>query len=554
MPDLVATPPLSKSPRDETTCETTARVSALERAGIAIGFCALLLLAFRVFAFVHDDAFITYRYAWHLRHGFGAVFNPGERTEGYSCPLYMVLTSALMLLPGDVLFRAKVLGALFAAGAVVAAWKLARELEMPDWARAAVPILVGANPSLALSSVDGMETSLQMLLVTLTALFFLRERRTGRGWLSAITMVGVVLNRAEGFVYLLAALPLVALGMRGRRFARRDAIWLAATLIPTALFFLWRHAYYGWWMPNTYYAKNMPLEAALDFGMGPAYAMRTLFYNLNGRIPLVAVSALLWLAALAGAMSERIRQRGALVLPVVVGVQLLVALRAGGDWMQGWRYMAAVVPVWTVLIVVGLAEPGEALAKVGRAATGRVVGLCGVTAILAVSAWAAVEYHRPEDGQISWAAQDWATNARGLLRGYRLENTIITADILNARLPAGSTVAFSEVGAVPYFTPTLRWLDTYGLTDSGIAHLPSLNRYRTGLTGDYTSADSTIGKEILRRRPDYVIRWQSGEAAESSILDGEYAPSYRAPVKALFGTPGTYVLQVWKRRHFAVSK
>jgi len=225
----------------------------------------------------------------------------------------------------------------------------------------------------------------------------------------------------------------------------------------------------------------------------------------------------------------------------------MVALRAGGDWMQGWRFMMAVVPLWTVLIVVGLSEPGEALAKMGRMAIGRAVGICGAALVLVACAWAAVEYHRPEDGLVSWAERGWAMDARGLLRGYKMENTILTADILNSRLPAGSTVAFSEVGAVPYYSPGLRWLDTYGLTDSGIAHLPSLNRFRTGVTGDYASADTAVGRELLNRRPDYVIRWISADAPETSILGGAYVPYFRAPVKPLFGTPGTYVVQVWKR-------
>ena len=158
------------------TGPASSEVSLAERMGLAIGICALLFLSFRVFAFVNDDAFITYRYAWHLRHGFGPVFNPGERTEGYSCPLYMALTSLLMFLPGDVLFRAKALGVLCSIGALYAAWRLAREIDLPAWARAAVPLLVGANPSFALSTVDGMETSLQALLISLTVLLFFCER------------------------------------------------------------------------------------------------------------------------------------------------------------------------------------------------------------------------------------------------------------------------------------------------------------------------------------------------------------------------------------------
>jgi len=37
-----------------------------------------------------DDAFIVYRYADHLAHGHGFVFNEGERVEGVTCFLWTV--------------------------------------------------------------------------------------------------------------------------------------------------------------------------------------------------------------------------------------------------------------------------------------------------------------------------------------------------------------------------------------------------------------------------------------------------------------------------------
>src|SRR5215831_17241797 len=48
--------------------------------------------------FVCDDAFISYRYAANLAHGRGLVFNPGERVEGYTNFLWVVLCSALIRL------------------------------------------------------------------------------------------------------------------------------------------------------------------------------------------------------------------------------------------------------------------------------------------------------------------------------------------------------------------------------------------------------------------------------------------------------------------------
>jgi arabinofuranosyltransferase len=529
----------------DTSPETT-RTSLAERIGLAAGAVLLLYFAFNVFAFVHDDAFITYRYSYNLRHGFGAVFNPGEHTEGYSCPLYMLLTALLMFLPGDVLFRAKVLGLLFAVGAVWAAWRLAKELDLPVWARASAPFLVGVNSSVAFSAIDGMETSLQMLFVTVAALVFLREQRAGEGWHSALWLLAAALNRAEGAVFFLAALVPFFMGVRQRGFGKRERTWLVAFVVPMALFLLWRLYYYHDLLPNTVYAKNMPLMNALDPSLGPAYLGRTLFVNLNQRISLALISGVLWLVALAGAVSERLKRPGGLVLPLLVLAQTLVALRAGGDWMQGWRYMMAVVPLWTLLIVLGAVDMAQGLEKVGQWQAGIGLGMTCVALFAGLCLWAAPDFRDPKEGAFSWARQGWATDAKGLLRDYRMANTIATAEFLNRTLPKGALVAYSEMGATPFYTPELRWLDTYGLTDRTIARIPTLGKFRTGVTGDFTDAGTTVGRHILGCKPDYVIRWLLNAPSGISILDGNYLPMARTSLHNFQGDE-PLVLQVWKR-------
>lgn len=535
--------PASDVPVSALVRQTTAS-PWLPAAGLLIGALLLLICSFRLFAFVQDDAFITYRYAWNLRHGFGPVFNPGDHTEGYSCPLFMALTSLLMVLPGDVLLRSKLLGIGFALGTLWVAWRLVAELELPLWARAVFPVLLGASSSFALNAVDGMESSLQALLITVAALLFIREQKEGRGWWSVLPLVAAALNRPEAALYFAAALVVRALAARGRRFRRDDAFWFAAFCAPYAAFLLWRHAYYGDWLPNTVYAKHIPLQVALELNQGPAYLLRTIFPNLSQRAGLAAISAALWLGVLTGAVSDRVRRNRAVILPLLVAAQALVALRAGGDWMQGWRYMAPVFPLWTLLLLLGALEAGEAV-RHGRAR--RAVGMAAVSGLLAVFAWSATLY-LPHDGMISWARQGWATDARGLMRGLAMENTMRTADALNRSLPAGASVAFSEMGAAPFFTPKLRWLDAAGLTDREIGRMSSLARTRSGIASDYMDGSSEVGRVVLERRPDYVIAWLTDPRAAAPILDGAYVPAFRAPLRST--APGhPTVLQVWRRRN-----
>src|SRR5207244_12236047 len=47
-----------------------------------------------------DDAYISYRYAQNLARGNGLVFNPGERVEGYSNLLHVLLLAPFCRGPG----------------------------------------------------------------------------------------------------------------------------------------------------------------------------------------------------------------------------------------------------------------------------------------------------------------------------------------------------------------------------------------------------------------------------------------------------------------------
>ena len=48
-----------------------------------------------------DDAYISYRYARNLAAGDGLTFNPGERVEGYSNLLYVLLLAPAFLIARD---------------------------------------------------------------------------------------------------------------------------------------------------------------------------------------------------------------------------------------------------------------------------------------------------------------------------------------------------------------------------------------------------------------------------------------------------------------------
>lgn len=73
----------------------------------------LLLVHSLYFNYLSDDAFITFRYAKNFVQGKGIVFNTGERVEGYTNFLWLILLSFLMKLGGDIVVSSRILGVLF---------------------------------------------------------------------------------------------------------------------------------------------------------------------------------------------------------------------------------------------------------------------------------------------------------------------------------------------------------------------------------------------------------------------------------------------------------
>ena len=144
-------------------------------AWIAGGFAALAILAAYLWLtwvcspFVIDDAFISFRYAENLARGYGLVFNPGERVEGYTNFLWVMLIAASNAVGGDSLVTARVVGVL----ANLATLLLVGTATFRGWLRPVFPglallppILLAANYGFVLWGIGGLETSLFTLVVT----------------------------------------------------------------------------------------------------------------------------------------------------------------------------------------------------------------------------------------------------------------------------------------------------------------------------------------------------------------------------------------------------
>jgi MFS family permease len=447
--------------------------------GAAIAGAAIVSQAW-YFNWKLDDSYISFVYARNWVEGHGVVFNVGEKVEGYTCFLWVALMALGIWLGVDVERWSTALGVASALGTVAVTGALAAELSPPRWRRwAIVPVLCLAFwPPLSWWAASGMETTLFTFLPTLAVWWHIRTRAVSL--LAPVTLALAAMTRPEGWL-LSAILCLDALRQRGTR----GLAYIASFTAVFAPYFAWRTWYYGYLLPNTFYAKVGASDAQLWRGV----KYLKLFLADWGAVLLL--SAVVYFFA---AMSQEKHRGGSdvqdlagqaarfhLLLPVYLflACYCVYVVVVGGDIFHFHRFWVPIVPLLTVLmwaaVVCGLSS-----SRRKRFAT---VAL----AMLAVwwngnSAIGALRAQQPH-----------VRKERFLLTGSKA-----TGRCLRGRAAPEDAIAAIGIGALRYYSER-SVIDMLGLTDLHIAREVQVPMGQ-GLAG-HEKYDSQY---VLSRRPRYI--------------------------------------------------
>jgi arabinofuranosyltransferase len=431
----------------------------------------VLVMRARLFHYVVDDAYISFRYARNLvRHG-ELVFNPGERVEGITNLLWTVALAVPEWLRWTTASFATWLGLACAAGLLVltVAWGVARGrlTWMEAWLAA---LFLAALAPLPLWAQSGMETALFALLFV--AVFAAGDDLSSprRGMLAGL-LAGIgfaVRPEAALAIVLVVALGLWPRATRAAR-VRPAALALAAFAVLAGAVTLFRALYYGALVPNTFAAKRTFLRLLLQ--EGAEYTFTFLW-----RYAAIPLGALVALAFVRGRPGQFLRDCARHPLVIAAAAYGLYVVQAGGDWMPFGRFFVPVLP----LLLIAAAELAKSLGVDLARYRGR--SLCLALLLLLV----ALESVGRE--------QDWLAYNRDKLR----PNLELCADAL-LDLDSRPTIALSVAGLVPYRTE-LPTIDLLGLNDRTIAHSDPLP-YRS-LPGHHKMAPHYV---LDVRKPDLIF-------------------------------------------------
>lgn len=147
-----------------------------------------------------DDAYITFRYARNLLAGEVFVFNPGERVQGTTTPLYTLLMAGRGSVSGGTQapfpWLALGVNALADAGTCLLLYWMGRRLGAGAAGFAATLVWAIAPYSVTFA-IGGLETSLYVLLLSGPAAAYLGRRRTLVGLCAALALPNSLLAEAR---------------------------------------------------------------------------------------------------------------------------------------------------------------------------------------------------------------------------------------------------------------------------------------------------------------------------------------------------------------------
>lgn len=474
-------------------------------ARLALSGAMVLLLRVLVYsAWQCDDAYITHRSAANWIAGFGPVFNPGERVQAYTHPLWMVVSTVCQLVTGEAYFSVI---AVSIGLCVATAWVLATRVAADAWTGALAVLALTTAGGFVDYGVSGLESPLHFLLVVLSLAMadLPAGRRTVAAWSLLCATAALVLPDA---VLLFAPAAAVALHRGGPLSRTAPAALLGA--LPLVAWEAFSLTYYGSLVPNTALAKlNLDVPAAALAARGFAYLQDSLVHD-----PITLVAALFGtgIAITRGRAVDR-------ALAIGLLVSLVYVVRVGGDFMSG-RFVAA-----PGLLGLGL------LVRLGAASvTGAARGIAALCVVLYGLLLPGTRWLT--DGSYGVDAQSddllgptgvadergWYCPSTGLIRVLANYDTIVARGLPvppdagaiegAAELRRGTRlIVTSQMGYFGYFAgPTVHIVDPWSLGDPLLARLPfrptgpwRVGHYERSLPAGYL--DSLRADENLETDP-----------------------------------------------------
>lgn len=438
--------------------------------GFAIAVLSAILTFYivqvsRLRGWLIDDAGISFAYARNLAFGYGLVSQPGVLpVEGFSNPMWVFLLTIFAYAGFDIVEIVKPLSIILTICALVVFFIAFSRLMDSDYLALSVVAGLVVQPAFVIWSVGGLENPLLVFLVAISFYMCLLLPTPKKAVLAGILSGLTAITRPDGILYL-SIYPVLH-----PKYSKQT---LLSSLTVFGSYLVFRVAYFGEWLPNTYFMKAEGKTLGRTWLLALWGRLKSILLGLSGTKYLAAIiifSVILLLLLIL--WKRKIDQR--YITPTI-----FAAISIGGylfmpsDWMGEYRFASAFFPFAYLLPCMLLSDVLSiykgAEKKTGdvsqRKRTQPLIASCVILAGLAVLNFVS---YIPR-------LENFTSNPTVNFHEVKADFYHFTryASILNLEKPS---VLLPDVGGVLYYYPEFRIYDLGGLVDGTVARTLGRNQ------------------------------------------------------------------------------
>jgi arabinofuranosyltransferase len=457
-----------------------------------------------------DDAYIFFRYAENIFSGFGFVWNINEPpVEGYTSFLYLVTLLTAKYLSIDLELFAILLGTLSSALTLYFAYLIYEFLYSKvlthRWVNIVTIVILTLSPAYIYWSPAGMETSFYSIFLLLTMYSFLKlsDKKdidgSNKNHSALILFNGILFGllcvlRFEAVLFFLAAFFFLIKEENSLVRIKINSIavlFVLGFIIIFGTYFVWRWSYFGYFFPNTYYAKTGGGLQQIAGGFLYTVKALRLFYGF-GWIPIFIIMFF---------FEKRMIKEKAVFLFSIAAISILTTIFIGGDHFHLGRFVLPVLPLIFVFFPPAL-DRFLSIKSLKLKANYKATIILVILVLLLVYKPVYLEsfkgFQNILDGRKETLVVYDESTEKDIIEWQHA--FILMGETLKQIAAKDDYIAVVPIGAIGYISK-INVIDMVGLVDAVIAHEQFSPDAVHKWTPGHTKGD---GKYILSRKPKYI--------------------------------------------------